>query len=291
MTETLLRVLVVDQPDAAESWEGFLSPGEKGERRGQVVCFTDVGSAILRLRSEPFDVAIMTVGASEAFGLEGICRLLAEGPETATIAIVDATNLYAGREAVRLGAEDCWVRGELTDLAMRHSLRCALDRHRRMVDLRARWLEEVKRREGDTLIATGQLRPETLHALHLKTLQVTAPLLFEAMVNRYQDQLDSAFEARLYRNLPRDRISKELKLMAADLQSVTAGPRDVVDIHTTALRRRLNDEPPSRAAIHVEEARVLSLDLMGQLVARYRNAWLARGGLVREGHHAGTRPR
>jgi DNA-binding NarL/FixJ family response regulator len=283
MTETLLRVLVVDQPDAVEPWQGVLSPKEKGERGVQVVCCTEVSSAISRLRSEPFEVALMAVGSSEALGLEGICRLLAEGPEIATIAIVDATNMYAGREAVRLGAEDCWVRGELTDLAMRHSLRCALDRHRRMVDLRARWLEELKKRDGDTQIATGRFRRETLHALRLKTLQVAAPLLFESMVNRYQDQLDSAFEARLYRDVPRDPISKELKSMASDLQSVTAGPRDVADIHTTALRRRLIDEPPLRAAIHVEEARVLSLELMGQLASLYRNAWLARGGLVREG--------
>ena len=49
-----------------------------------------------------------------------------------------------------------------------------------------------------------------------------------------------------------------------------AGPRDVVELHTTALKRRLSSAGVEQAEAYTEEGRLLVLELMGNLVSYYR---------------------
>jgi len=58
--------------------------------------------------------------------------------------------------------------------------------------------------------------------------------------------------------------------VAEELGLLRAGPRDVVELHTAALRGRIGPATPQRAQASVEEARVAVFGLMGYLVAHYR---------------------
>ena len=60
--------------------------------------------------------------------------------------------------------------------------------------------------------------------------------------------------------------------MGEQLGRLKAGPRDVVEIHTIALKDKGNNNVPHpKTQAFMEEGRLLVLELMGHLVSYYRN--------------------
>ena len=64
--------------------------------------------------------------------------------------------------------------------------------------------------------------------------------------------------------------------MAEELGLLKAGPRDVVEIHSTALKEKRHKVTPQKAQAYAEEGRLMALQLMGHLVSYYRNYSLSR---------------
>lgn len=102
-------------------------------------------------------------------------------------------------------------------------------------------------------------------------LSQSLPAMFADLVATYAQILDGAVEQRGFG--PSTRVSDQLRTLSERLGTLWAGPRDVVEIHTSALKARLADAPPARIAVYVEEARLLLPELMGNLVVFYRG-WL-----------------
>jgi hypothetical protein len=92
---------------------------------------------------------------------------------------------------------------------------------------------------------------------------------FARMVLSYQEALSSAVERREFRGA--EPASSKLRSIADALGYQRAGPRDLVAIHTLALRNKLETVPAGRKQIYIEEARFTVLELMGYLLAHYRN--------------------
>jgi hypothetical protein len=88
-------------------------------------------------------------------------------------------------------------------------------------------------------------------------------------VQRYAELLDLAVEQRAYK--VEHRLSDALRAVADDLGFLNAGPRDVVELHTAALKQRITGVPALKAQAYIDEARVMVLELMGYLVAYYRS--------------------
>lgn len=212
----------------------------------------------------------------------------AEGGETV------AKEIIAGVRAVIAGARDefeiefsrmaevgtCWFLMRVTPLqtpAPRTVVVTNLDiTHIRQVT------EGVLSREYDTVRQQQQQREvsslETM-AAH-PTSAVTAAVYgklpiresaiaaFGVLVSRYGQLLERAVENRIYRD---DRQqSVELRELAQQLRFLNAGPRDVIDVHLTAVKVALRRGAERPAAPMLEEARPLVLQLMGELLSIYR---------------------
>ncbi|NWF80326.1 MAG: response regulator [Chloroflexi bacterium] len=98
------------------------------------------------------------------------------------------------------------------------------------------------------------------------------PATFAGLVAAYSDLLDQAAEQRFFHG--QSRVPDQLRTLSERLGTCWAGPRDAVEVHTAALKRRISDAPAARVAVYVEEARLLLPELMGNLVVFYRG-WLA----------------
>lgn len=96
----------------------------------------------------------------------------------------------------------------------------------------------------------------------------TAPPIFGSLVSQYGRILEQAVEQRTYRT--NDNLSMDLRGLAQQLRFLNAGPRDVLDIHLTAVKTALRRAPHSHSTMLIEEARPLALELMGELLAIYR---------------------
>ncbi len=98
-------------------------------------------------------------------------------------------------------------------------------------------------------------------------LSEAMPDIFRELTERYAQVLDMALEQRTYK--VQHPISRELRVIAERLGFARAGPRDVIDTHTHALRTKLGR---GERVVHAyfDESRVLLLELMGYLASYYR---------------------
>lgn len=137
------------------------------------------------------------------------------------------------------------------------------------------------RRQRDNLLMLWQRELQTLQELSRSTptpvtaqrfgdgpLRDRVPDLFEELTRRYVEVLDNAFEQRNYR--VEHRVSENLVLLADRLSTLRAGPRDVMELHTVVMPRRLQRASLEEAEAFAEEGRMLVLELMGHLVSCYR---------------------
>ncbi len=115
--------------------------------------------------------------------------------------------------------------------------------------------------------------PVTAHSFGRTPLRIALPTEFEQLAEAYAGMLSDALDERVYR--VDHHVTEALRTLASRLGSLNAGPRDVVDLHVTALRSRLSSATPRAAPEMVDVGRLLVLELMGELVAHYR--FLARG--------------
>ena len=96
----------------------------------------------------------------------------------------------------------------------------------------------------------------------------TAPHIAAEIDAEYGAILDQALVQRAYKA---ENLSSELiRATATRLGRLRATPRDVVEIHTQALRERLKSATPQKTTAYIEEGRLLVLEVMGQLASFYR---------------------
>ena len=95
------------------------------------------------------------------------------------------------------------------------------------------------------------------------------PDTFNELTQRYGDLFELSLEQQAYK--VEHNISGELQSIAERIGFLRAGPRDVVEIHSTALKKKTTATTPQKAQAYVEEGRVMVLKLMGYLVSFYHN--------------------
>ena len=117
-------------------------------------------------------------------------------------------------------------------------------------------------------LSPPQRTAATAQAFGLQPLEQSSPDLFKQLVCRYGDLMELAVEQRAFR--VKHDISGKLQDIAEEIGFLQAGPRDVVEIHTSALRKKTGVSNQARAQVYIEEGRVMVLQLMGHLVSQYR---------------------
>jgi FixJ family two-component response regulator len=145
-------------------------------------------------------------------------------------------------------------------------LRRAVDAHRALRrDAHAR--QERELRILDQMSRSVPV-PVTAGRFGAAPLRESLPDVFDDLLAGYAELIELAFEQRIYKV---DRlVSEALRRLADRLGALRAGPRDVVELHTVGMRRRLATATAEQAEAYAEEGRLLVLELMGHLVSYYR---------------------
>jgi FixJ family two-component response regulator len=178
-------------------------------------------------------------------------------------------------EAMRAGATDYVVKGGPDPSSLARSIRYAVERHRLLAELEHE--RQLRRQERELLELTRLAGPGgaaggmsvTAEALGLRPLREAMPGAFDRMVRRFGDLFDMALEQRAYKT-GSDPTAPQLRSLAEQLGSARAGPADVIDVYTAALRAKLAASPAPKAEACMQEGRAMALGLMGYLAAYYR---------------------
>lgn len=117
--------------------------------------------------------------------------------------------------------------------------------------------------------STKSPTPVTSGAFGSIPLYKEMPDKFNDFVCKYRELLRKALEEKAFK--VEHNTSEELYLISQKLGFFKAGPKDVVYIHTTALKEIIKDINPIKVQNYLEEGRIMLLELMGYLVSYYRN--------------------
>jgi signal transduction histidine kinase len=112
-------------------------------------------------------------------------------------------------------------------------------------------------------------------------LHERSPVEYWPLLDRYTRLLQRSLDRRTYRD-PKDAAaqSDELRVLADELGALRASAREVADMHARALGRLSLNSSMTKSQALVTEGRLLSLELMGNLVTFYRRRAGFAGGPV-----------
>ncbi len=108
----------------------------------------------------------------------------------------------------------------------------------------------------------------TQRAVGLLPLSKSQRETFITLTELYGAVLDKAVECRIIHT--KLNVSQELKRLAQTLGQYRAGPRDVIDVHLAALKSRYAEHDGMKRQLYSDEARVIVLELMGNLAYHYQ---------------------
>jgi DNA-binding response OmpR family regulator len=244
---------------------------ENGDDEFQLSHLETLDKALKYLTEKTVDIILLDLSLSKDFWLEAMVRIHHAAPNVPVIVMIEAGNSILGGSAVQAGAQDYLIKGQITGNLLVRVLRYATERFTLLVALEQTWQREQRERELQTLELFPNFLPTTVTAqtFGLGPLRESLPDIFNELVQRYSDLLDLALEQRAYK--VEHTVSEALRALSERLGFLKFGPRDVVEIHSMALKKNLNGTTPQKAQAYTEEGRWMVLELMGYLVSYYRN--------------------
>ena len=126
MSESIRILLVEDNPGDARLLREFLADVENTPF--DPVHVERLGNALQRLRNERFDVILLDLSLPDAQGLETITRAYKQGAPIVVLTGLDDKALAIN--ALREGAQDYLVKGQIEAPLLERSIRYAIERHR-----------------------------------------------------------------------------------------------------------------------------------------------------------------
>ncbi len=93
--------------------------------------------------------------------------------------------------------------------------------------------------------------------------------IFDELSQEYSHLLDLSLEQRAYK--VEHNISERLRAIARRLGLLRAGPRDVIELHSSTLKTKMSEANPTKTKAYTKEGHMIVLELMGYLMSYYRN--------------------
>lgn len=237
-----------------------------------------LATAKKRLGETTFDAILLDLGLPDSQGVETFVQLHRQQPGVPVVVLTGLDDHATEERTMRSGAEDYLPKHEIKARLLRNSVRFAVIRSevRRTEEAEQRAAEQTREMDGISRLAAPAGTSVTARMYSGSPLCEHAPGEFRAAVAEYFDLLEAAFEARLFKT-PND-CSERLRGLGLQLGFLRAGPRDVVEIHTVALKKRMADAPGPKARAYLEEGRITVLELMGHLTGYYRGFYATTKG-------------
>jgi len=110
-------------------------------------------------------------------------------------------------------------------------------------------------------------------------VQDSAPEIFADLVTEYQQILEQSLDAVIHET--GYSATEPIHDLATKLVFLSAGPRDVLQLHKTALAVLCEDRPQARVRATTEEGRFLLVELLGSILSLYRSMYKRHSGPYR----------
>ncbi|MBI3779877.1 MAG: PAS domain S-box protein, partial [candidate division NC10 bacterium] len=147
MEERQIRILLIeDNPGDTRLLQEALA--EVGETSIDLECVSELSTGLTRLAQGWIDLVLLDLGLPDSQGLETLGRTHGAAPEVPIVVLTGLGDDSVAVHALRRGAQDYLVKGQVESGVLRRTIRYAIERHRMQVALR-----ESEARKGAILEA------------------------------------------------------------------------------------------------------------------------------------------
>ncbi len=254
------------------------SPLAEGLSFQLTVCDT-LSSAIEKIENHPFDLILLDLMLPDSKGLESLITLKEKNPQIPVIIQTGSEEDTIVVQAFQQGAHGYLRKTNLDSNLLIYAIRLALERQKyvgHLEEIRKQQQQEVEFQSLENL-ASAIKTSVTARMFAAEALKDSFPEIFHELVQNYSHLLDLSLEERAYK--VDYEISEQLRSLADKLGFLKASPRDVVDIHTQALKEKNKNAKLPKIQAYVDEGRLRLLELMGYLTSYYRKYYIGLSNL------------
>jgi response regulator RpfG family c-di-GMP phosphodiesterase len=227
---------------------------------------TSARDALALLDDQEVAVLVADLRMPQMGGIELLSEARRRHPDTVGVLMTAHADARSAVQAINEARAFAYLVKPWDADAVVSFIRRAVDAHRAIRrDVRVQQERELQILDQLSRSAPVPVTAERFGAIPLRE---SLPDVFDDLLSGYVEAIEHALEQRTYKV---DRpVSDALRRLADRLGALRAGPRDVIELHTFGMRRRLASVTTEQADAYAEEGRLLVLELMGHLVSYYR---------------------
>jgi CheY-like chemotaxis protein len=226
-----------------------------------------------KLNQQNFDVILLDLMLPDSSGLGSLIKVKENAPQTPVIIQTGSEDETLIVKSFQLGADGYLKKQNLDTNLLIYAIRLAIEKQLYLSQLQENQLKQ-QQEEFQNLenLANGIKTNVTARMFGSQSIKDGLPDLFLEMVQEYGNYMDLALEEKAYK--VQHNISDKLRNMAEKLGFLKASPRDIIDIHTFALKQKNELVTIAKAQAYVGEGRLMVLELMGYLTSYYRKYYI-----------------
>ena len=245
----------------------------------ELITVVSLAEALKFLEQREVDVILLDLILSDSRGIQSLVTLKQKSPDTPIIVQTADEDEAIVVRAFQMGANG-YLRQQNMDVNLLvYAIRLAIERQQythRLLQLQQQRRQEEELASLESL--ANSINPSiTARMFAAESLKDSIPDIFAELSQNYGDLLDLALEQRAFK--VDYHISEQLRRLADKLGFFKSSPRDVVDIHTTALKRKTQNVKRQKIQAYVDEGRLRLLELMGYLTSYYRKYYIGLSNL------------
>jgi len=248
----------------------------------EVTLVTELSAGLDCLVQGGVDVVLLDLGLPDSHGPETLDKVLAWAPDVPVVVLTGAEDEEAALGAVRKGAQDYLIKGQVDGQLLARSMRYAIGRQQLLRELdEARRKEQEERERAETLQDFEHYRAIGLaeELGDLDGLPDRDAKIAHTLVPEYREIVESYLRSGRVRDDP---WSQRVREFAARLAAVRFGSRSVMQLHLGVMNRVTNqvlldmqrgisrEEHDGRS--FSKDARLVLVELLAALLEIYRSA-------------------
>ncbi len=285
MSNYVYKILLVeDNPDNVLLIESLLSSARHSllaQGWDFVMSYANnLTQALETIDDEDFDAIVLDLTLPDGKGFESLLKLKENAPDIPVIVQTESSDEAVIVRAFQMGANGYLRKTDLDCHSLVYAIRLAIERQQYIERLSALKQQKQQQEELASLENLAQsIQPSiTARMFASSALKDSIPDVFVQLTTKYGELLDLSLEERAFK-VDYD-IADELRQLAAKLGFFKASPRDVVDLHTKALKEKCQNVKLAKVQAYVDEGRLRLLELMGYLTSYYRKYYIGLSNLT-----------
>ncbi|HEY9682002.1 MAG TPA: response regulator [Oculatellaceae cyanobacterium] len=224
------------------------------------------GKAVGELKKNKYDIVLLDYGLPDNNALT-VLKSLKNGTPVPIIILTANVEKTSALEALREGAQDFLAKDQLSSDTLERSIRYSIERNQLLTELQISREREQRERE----LRAFQESVTEFDTAPPPAIKESA-FSFDQFVEDYGEIVSKAMEEMAFKTT--DQVPGRLRILAEQLGELHAGPKDVIDVHSSAMRQLSKKMTKVKEHALNNEGRIMLVHLMGYLSLYYRNRLL-----------------